>query len=40
MPTMTYAERQTRIRELHVAFDVAHVYDFITTLYWQHAEAI
>jgi hypothetical protein len=38
--TIGHFPRRTPVRELHVAFDIPYVYDFITKLYRQQAEVI
>jgi hypothetical protein len=38
--TIGHFTRRTPVRELHVAFDIPYVYDFITKLCRQQAEVI
>jgi hypothetical protein len=38
--TIGHFPRRTPVRELHVAFDIPYVYDFITKLCRQQAEVI
>jgi hypothetical protein len=38
--TIRHFPRRTPVRELHVAFDIPYVYDFITKLCRQQAEII
>jgi hypothetical protein len=38
--TIAKFPRGTQVRELHMAFQVPYIYDYITKMYWQQAEVI
>jgi hypothetical protein len=40
LPNIGNFSRRTSVRDLHLAFQISYVYDFITKLRWQQGEVI